>query len=83
MFAGAVFFIDGVTPDAMDDQTTFRANEYLLELSLFYTVVRTNPDITTAQRQPSQSSQGDPDGVGNPVRSPGLTGAATALISDG
>jgi hypothetical protein len=38
MFAGAVSSIDGVTPDAMDDQTTFRANEYLLELSPFHTV---------------------------------------------
>lgn len=59
MFAGAVSSIDGVTPNAMDEQTTFRANEYLLELSLFHTVVRTIPDITTAQRLSSQSSQAE------------------------
>lgn len=57
MFAGAVSSIDGVTPDAMDDQTTFRAYD------VFYTHrssdERRIPDITTGPHLSSQSSQAE------------------------
>jgi hypothetical protein len=57
ILAGAVSSIDGVTPDAMDDQTTFRAYDVLHAHRSSHE--RRIPDITTAQRLSSQSSQAE------------------------